>query len=81
MARIDIEIEDYLYEVDTKYLVKELAKRRDLKDHKAELKNIPQDWDLPEFKTQEELLNYIKRVLHLKPWHGKDRIIKEIQEL
>jgi len=30
MARIDIEIEDYLDEVDTETLVKELAGRKDL---------------------------------------------------
>lgn len=81
MARIDIEIEDYLDEVDTKYLVKELAKRNDVSKYKPLMNNIPDDFDLPEFKTKEQVLNYIKRILQLKPWHEKDRVIAEIKEL
>ena len=77
MARIDIEIEDYLDEVDTKYLVRELQKRKDLKDFKIDLGEV----DLPEFRNTDEVLKYIKRVLHLRQWHDKKRVIYEIENL
>lgn len=76
MARIDIEIEDYLDEVDSKYLIQELQKRKDVK--------IPFDlsyFELPQFKNSEQVLSFIKKVLHLREWHDKERIINEIKEL
>ena len=76
MAHIDIEIEDYLYEVDTKYLVQELQKRKDVKNFK-----LPSDLDMPEFDHPAQKLSYIKKLLGLREWHGKDRIISEIKEL
>jgi len=77
MARIDVEIEDYLDEVDTKYLVQELKKRKDFKITELNLNDI----EIPQFKTPELLLYYLKKLLHLREWHDKNRIIKEIQEL
>lgn len=77
MARIDIEIEDYLDEVDTKYLVQELEKRKDYKVTELDLRNL----DIPQFKTPELLLSYLKRILHLREWHDKKRIIQEIESL
>lgn len=77
MARIDIEIEDYLDEVDTRYLVQELQKRKDLKNYKIKL----DQFDLPDFKNSNEIFEYIKKVLGLREWHDKDRVIAEIREL
>jgi len=77
MARIDIEIEEYLDEVDTKYLVQELKKRKDLRDYKVNIDTI----EIPEFKTPEQILSFIKKLLHLREWHDKTRIIKEIEQL
>jgi hypothetical protein len=77
MARIDIEIEDYLDEVDTKYLVQELQKRKDIDLSLFDLNNI----DIPKFKTPEQLLSYLKRLLGLREWHDKKRIIQEIESL
>lgn len=77
MARIVVEIEDYLDEVDTKYLVQELLKRKDRYKYKCDLNQN----EIPEFKTPELLLSYLKKILHLREWHDKNRIIKEIQEL
>ena len=85
MARIEVEIEDYLDEVDTKYLVRELLQRNDYEkvlieeNRKTELSI--NDIILPEFKTSDQILVYIKRLLGLKPWHDKDRIISEINNL
>lgn len=79
MARIDVEIEDYLDEVDTKYLVRELEKRRDIKEFidTNTLVNI----ELPEFRNRQELLKYIKKLLGLRLWHDKQRVISEIEDL
>lgn len=77
MARIDVEIEDYLDEVDTKYLVQELKKRKDFKSIDLDLRDI----EIPIFKTPEQLLKFIKLVLGLREWHDKKRIISEIESL
>jgi len=77
MARIDIEIEDYLDEVATKYLVRELERRKGLKDYKINIDSI----EIPEFQTPEKLLSYLKKLLHLREWHDKRRIIVEIEQL
>lgn len=76
MARIDIEIEEYLDEVDTKYLVQELEKRHDLKDYKINL-----DYEIPEFKDGTQLLKYIKKLLGLREFYDIERVISEIREL
>ncbi len=76
MARIDIEIEDYLDEVDTKYLVQELLKRKDRNKYKLDM-----DIDLPTFRDSNELLKHIKRLLGLREWHDKNRVITEIKDL
>jgi uncharacterized phage-like protein YoqJ len=77
MARIDIEIEEYLDEVDTKYLVQELNKRKDRNNYRIDI----DDYDIPIFKDSEQLLKYIKRLLGLRQWHDKNRVISEIKEL
>lgn len=43
MASIDIDIEDYLDEVDTKYLIEELKSRKEYKEGGAGLEDIVQD--------------------------------------
>jgi hypothetical protein len=80
MARIDIDVEDYLDEVDTKYLVQELKKRHDLTKYAVDFKDMYQP-EIPKFKGPEQLLNYIKLILGLRIWHDKKRIIKEIEQL
>jgi hypothetical protein len=77
MARIDIEIEDYLDEVATKYLIQELKKRADFKPSDIDLTDI----EIPKFKTSDQLLKFIKQLLGLREWHDKKRIIKEIEDL
>jgi hypothetical protein len=77
MARIDIEIEEYLDEVDTKYLIQELQKRKDLINFRLDIDLF----QIPEFKNSDQLLKYIKKLLGLREWHDKDRIISEIKEL
>jgi hypothetical protein len=85
MARIDVEIEDYLDEVNTRYLVEELLKRRNLSEKDIlELKQMKigiSEMAIPDFKTSEQLLNHIKIILGLRPWHDKKRIIQEIESL
>ena len=85
MARIDIEIEDYLDEVRTEYLVNEIVKRKDavteiLKHKEIKIANID-EFAIPSFNTSEDVLKYIRLVLSLKPWHDKKRIIQEIEQL
>jgi len=85
MARIDIEIEYYLDEVRTEYLVNEIVKRKDavkelLKHKEIKIANID-EFTIPAFKTTDDVLNYIRIVLGLKKWHTKERIISEINNL
>ena len=77
MARIDVEIEDYLDEVNTKYLVQELKRRKDLKDYKLDI----DQFEVPSFETPDALLKFLKRILGLREWHDKKRIISEIEQL
>ena len=77
MARIDVEIEDYLDEVDTKYLVQELEKRDDVKNYKLSIDHF----QIPSFETPDELLRFLKIILDLREWHDKKRIISEIEQL
>lgn len=89
MARIDIEIEDYMDEVRTEYLVKECLRRHDFykimeaerKAETAEFLKNPDKMILPEFKTSDQLLSYIKRLLGLRQWHDKKRVISEIENI
>ena len=82
MARIDIEIEEYLDEVRTESLFRELRKRKDFEDYIEDYMNedLP-SYIIPDFETSEQVLNFVKRVLGLNSWHDKERIIKEIQSL
>jgi hypothetical protein len=76
MARIDIDIEDYLDEVDTSSLIDELKRRKDEVTEK--------DWremEVPVFKDGEAVLKYFKKRLGLREWHDKKRLIREIEEL
>jgi hypothetical protein len=72
MARISIEvdIEDYINEIESNDLIKELKKRG---------KSIPSD--VPIFSTREKHLRYIKWVLGLQPYHDNERVLAEIKEL
>lgn len=80
MARIEIEIEDYLGEVDTHYLIQELKHRKDLSV--KDIKSLdPKLIAIPDFKTSSEILRYIKLILGLREWHDKKRIIQEIESL
>ena len=83
MALIDIEVEEYLDEVRTVYLFKELKKREDFKDYIKEYitETTPDKIPIPEFYSSDEMLQYIKALLHLRPWHDKNRIIQEITSL
>jgi hypothetical protein len=82
MARIDIEIEDYLDEVRTEYLFKELERRKDFPDFiKQYVQETTPKYIIPDFNLPEQVLDFIKITLRLKPWHDKARIIKEIEAL
>jgi len=82
MARIDIEIEEYLDEVRSKYLFDELKKRKDFKilieDYYQEMKLA---YIIPDFKVSDDVLDFLKIVLNLKKWDTKDKIIEAIKEL
>ena len=83
MASIDIDIEDYLDTVRTVYLFKELKRRSDFKNYIKEYieETITDKMPIPEFDSSDEMLKYIKALLHLRPWHDKSRIIQEINSL
>lgn len=83
MATIDLDIEEYLDEVRTVYLFKELKKRKDFKNYIEEYiaETTTDKLPVPEFDSSDEMLKYIKALLHLRPWHDKNRIIQEINSL
>jgi hypothetical protein len=77
MARIEVEIEDYLDEVDTKYLVQELKKRKDNTENLSRY----EDFEIPSFKNSSLLLLYIKKCLGLRQWHDINIVIETIKSL
>jgi len=81
---VDVDIEDYLDEVESKYLVKELNQRGFNIPEEIEVKkdNYGKEiYSFPVFKTKEDLLRFVKEAIGLKPWHDKERVINEIKEL
>ena len=82
MARIEVEIEEYLDEVRTEILFRELKKRKDFKELiENEMDEVTPKYIIPDFKIPEEVLAFLRLVLRLKPWHDKERIISEIKSL
>jgi hypothetical protein len=84
-VEVDIDIEDYLDECESKYMVRELNKRgfkipekegEVIKDLQGKEKYI-----FPDFKSPEHLLLFIKEAIGLKPWHDQQRVIDEIKNL
>ena len=78
MARIDvdIDIEDYLDEVDDDDLIDELNSRG-----YNILKNKKTDIEIPEFKSRDELRKYLFELMGLRPWHDQARLLDEINDL
>lgn len=37
--------------------------------------------EIPDFETPQKQIAFLKKVMGLKPWHTKERLIKEIEEL
>ena len=70
MARIDVDIEDYLGEVDTDKLVDELKTRKKFRNFNFDKPNVKGD-----------KLSELKELLGLRPYATKDEIIREINEL
>lgn len=82
MARIEVEIEEYLDEVRTEILFRELKKRKDFKDFiESYYDEETPKYIIPAFDTSEQLLDFLKIVLKLQKWHDKERIISEIKSL
>ena len=83
MANIDVT--EYLYEVKFEYLVRELQSRAkfDVTDflEKDEIVINSKKPFIPDVQTPEKVIDILRSVLHLKPWHGKKEIIEEIEKL
>ena len=73
MARIDVEIEDYLDEVESKYLVEELSRRKGFEFLKTKIEK-------EEFRLHSKI-KQIQDILGLQPFTNKEDIINEIKEL
>lgn len=73
--KIDIDIEDYLDEVETKHLQAELMRRK-------RTLAIDDDWtDLQPVTDPGELKQVLLHLLDLRAWHGKTRILQTIDEI
>jgi hypothetical protein len=84
MARINIDIEDYLDEVNTEILISELSKRSVKKTSylsEIDLSEIDLKDLLFELQERKSNLDIFRLILGLKKWHGKTEIIKEIEAL
>jgi hypothetical protein len=69
MARVEVDIEEYLYDVSTKSLLDELKTR---KENQA-LQCI--------FKTDTEKINHLKEIFGLREPCSKERLLEEIKLL
>lgn len=67
---VDVDLE--MDEIDTQDLKDELERRKE---------EINDEDFVPSFKTTDELLKYLNKVVGLKIWHSKERLIKEINDL
>jgi hypothetical protein len=86
MARIDIDIEDYLDEVSTRDLLSELKIRKNFISEVKTLgidilKEIPDDDLIAYLIDNYSKEKLIKKILCLREWHDKERIIEEIRLL
>lgn len=68
---VDVDIE--LSIIDDDDLLEELNRRK--------LSHFINKMDMPDFKTKEDHLDYIKVMLGLKNYHSKERVLQEITEL
>ncbi len=71
LIEVDIDIEDYLGEVDTSDLLEELESRDDF---------FLGDFSF-DFKTPKQQYEAVKKVLGLREFHDKERALRELQEL
>jgi hypothetical protein len=82
MAQIDIDIEDYLDEVKTEYLISELLKRKNKsKAFKECWEECDTDDLIEEVKSRFEgggILKLLRSILNLRAYDDKKRIIEEI---
>ena len=75
MALIEVDIEDYLDEVSDNYLIDELKRR----GYIISRKNLKIKNEQHEFKTDNDLLNYLKDLMGLRRYHDNERLIYEIR--
>ncbi|MDR0692556.1 MAG: hypothetical protein LBF69_05920 [Prevotellaceae bacterium] len=68
MARIEIDLDDYVDKISTEVLLDELKRRG--KDIAA----------IHEFKTDTEKINYLKAIFGLREFHDKERLLEEIKQ-
>lgn len=83
---IDIDIEDYINEISTHSLISELASRKNVVTDFRRigidiLKEIDDDEIIADLKERYDTLSLIKKVLDIRSWHDKKRIIQEIESL
>lgn len=77
---IDAEID--LADIDTSDLIEELKRRKKFgKNFIRELtENMDEEIELC-FDSPKGVLDHLRSIFHLRPFHGKERIIQEINEL
>ncbi len=80
MARVDIDIEDYLDEVATNCLVEELRRRKGTKEAIDECDDIEEILWAENFQKK-STIDKLREILQLKPWATKEEITKEINDL
>jgi hypothetical protein len=79
---VDVDIEDYLDECESKYLIRELNKRGfNIPEKDPYKKRNKKRYIFPEFETPEEVISFLKEAVGLKQFHDKKRLINEIEAL
>ncbi len=71
LIKVDINIDEYLDEVDTSDLLEELECRS---------VDFEKSFDY-DFKTPKHQYNAVKKVLGLREFHDKERVLRELQDL
>lgn len=80
---VDIDIEDYLDECSTNSLIRELNSRgvNILETRTDKHGSRMEEYIFPNFKTQDDVIKFLKKTLGLREFHSNERLLDEVKAL
>ena len=83
LIEVDIDLEDYLDEVKSRYLVKELNKRGYKIPEKKEDVDVKEESEFTfrDFETAPDVIKFLKKFMGLQHYQDNERLLTEIKDL